>query len=288
LTSLIRTVWLSFLRGKGLLFLLFSMLLLLLMTTALLGVEGMMTVNGQAAPISDALRNDFALGVGLRWINLFGMLVVLLIGPGLVLGETERGPAVFDLTAPISRSTYLLGRSLGLLLILLFYWIASIGVLGGVVAWREGVLHGMLVAGIPIFLLGQLLLAGILLLFRVVIGGGWGAVVGVLIWAGSWLLSLDMLEGYLFDVNVPLEKAAWWMPLFGPYLEGEPVGLGASAARFVMRFFPPIGNVQSVGLDTALGKTVFPPGDWWSVPVAVVWTLLAFSGAAALFRRKDL
>jgi hypothetical protein len=286
--SLTRTVWIAFRRGRGLLFLVFSLLLLGMMTSAVLGFEGILSVNGRAAPISDAMRIDFALGIGLRWINLFGMLIVLLVGPGLVLGEVERGPAVFDLTAPVSRVGYLIGRSLGLVLILLLFWVASIGVLGGVLAWHEGIVRGTLVAGIPIFILGQLLLLGILLLFRMIVGGGWGAVVGVLIWVGSWLFSLDMLEGYLFDVNVPAEKAVWWMPLLGPYLEGEPIGPSATAARVLVRLFPPAGNVESVALDVALGKAVFPRSDWWSLPVAVVWMLLACLGVVALFRRKDL
>jgi hypothetical protein len=251
--SLTRTVWIAFRRGRGLLFLVFSLLLLGMMTSAVLGFEGILSVNGRAAPISDAMRIDFALGIGLRWINLFGMLIVLLVGPGLLL-----------------------------------FWVASIGVLGGVLAWHEGIVRGTLVAGIPIFILGQLLLLGILLLFRMIVGGGWGAVVGVLIWVGSWLFSLDMLEGYLFDVNVPAEKAVWWMPLLGPYLEGEPIGPSATAARVLVRLFPPAGNVESVALDVALGKAVFPRSDWWSLPVAVVWMLLACLGVVALFRRKDL
>ena len=73
-----------------------------------------------------------------------------------------------------------------------------------------------------------------------------------------------------------------------PYLDGEPTGFSASVARLLTRFFPPIGNVQSVGLDVALGKEVFPATDWWSVPIGLAWCLLFWGGALALFHRKDL
>lgn len=287
--ELIRAVWLSFLRGRGLLLAAIVLFALWWVVSGALGMHGTMSVNGRAAPIDDATRAKVALGFSLSCLNLFGMLFVALRGVPMILADADRGGGSFELTAPIGRGRFLAGRAAGLLLVLAALWAASLLMLAAAMRWRLGAVHGNLPAGGAIIFLGQILLAALILFLRLLLSRGWGGLIGLLLWAGSWVLSLDLVEAYLFDIReVPGGFAAWWYPMLEPYLAGEPAGTAAAALRMLMGVFPPVANVQSVGFDIASGGEVFPGLDWRAVPAAAVWVVVLAAGAYLLFRRKDL
>lgn len=288
MSALVRSVWIAFRRSGGFPFLVLLLVGVGFLFFAALRAEGNLVVNGRPVSLEDGTLVEFALGFGLRGVSFVVVLFLLFQGVGLVLRDGERGSAVFDLTAPLSRGRYLAGRGLGLLTILVVIW--AVAVLGFEAALfaRFGHIRPGLLSGALVFLLGHLLFASMLLLFRLYLGAGWGAMAGVLVLALSGVLSFDLVESYLFDVPAPREGGAWWLPLLMPYLQGEPVGLAASLARAASRYGPPIGNVLSVGVDVALGKAVFPRFDAVSLPVAAVWTALFAGGAHVVFRRRDL
>lgn len=58
------------------------------------------------------------LDMGLAAIQLGGLLIAVLIGVGLVAGEIERKTVLPTLAKPVTRATFMLGRYLGLALIL--------------------------------------------------------------------------------------------------------------------------------------------------------------------------
>jgi len=258
-----------------------------LLLLAALRIEGDMVVNGAPVAIDDETRMGFAVGLGLRVINLFLMLFVLFRGVRLLLGDAEAGCAAFDLTASITRGRYLAGRAAGLTALLAALWLASLLLLAAFLGWRFGVVHASLLPGAGILFLGAVLLTAVAAALRLTLGRGWGAMAGFLIWAGSWFLSLDMVESYLWEVDAAAEGGGWWMPMLAPFFESRPIGLGAEAARILVRFFPPIANMQSVGLDIAAGKPVFPPGDGLSIPIGAGWILLLGGIAYLRFQRRD-
>ncbi len=255
------------------------------------GLEGSFFWNGEEVAIGEGLRSRVAIGFGLRAIAWFGMALLLFRGPTFILAGADRGGTPFDLTAPISRTRFLFGRILGVLSVFAAIWVAALFLQqlfspsllssGGVGLFR-------VIGGAILLLLGQVLLLALLLLLRLWLGA-WGAFAALLAWAASWFLSLDLLEAYLFDVRAPAESmGAWWYPLLEPYLAGEPAGFMASVLRGFVRLFPPIANVQSVGIDWALGREVFPDADRLAVPGAVIWSALFLGFADRIFKRKDL
>ncbi len=251
-------------------------------------MEGVVAVNGVVSSLDDGARGRLVIGFALRCLNFFLMLFVALRGVGILLSDADRGGATFDLTAPLGRGRFLLGRGIGLILLLAAIWAVFLALLAGAMRWRLGAVHGNLLAGGVILLLGQILLGEAVLSLRLLLGRGWGELTGLLLWAASGLLSLDIVESYLFDTGGSAGGASWWYPMFEPYLAGAPAGGAATFLRLLVRFFPPAANVQSVGIDVATGATVFPRLDYQAIPVAAVWCLLLGGIASFLFRRKDL
>jgi len=63
-------------------------------------------------------RTRIVLDIGLASMNLFGVLIAIFVGIGLVNREVERRTLYIVLAKPVSRVTFLLGRYLGLLMTL--------------------------------------------------------------------------------------------------------------------------------------------------------------------------
>ncbi len=288
MSALIQAVWISFRRSGGFIFTVLFFVWLALLFAAVLNIRGDFMVNGAVFDLDDTRRMNFAVGVGVKSTAFFGMLFLLFHGAAMTLSDTERGSALFDLTAPISRVRYLAGRSIGLLSILAAIWAASVLFFQVLLLWKLGEVRGSLIRGSLVIFFSQTILAGLLILFRLLMRGGWGNMGGVVIWMIGWLLSHDLLETYLFDVGTESGGGGWLIPMLQPYIAGEPAGPAAELARLVVRLFPPMANAQSVGLDLALRKDVFPSIDWWSLPAGAVWFGIFWCGLFLLFRRKDL
>jgi ABC-type transport system involved in multi-copper enzyme maturation permease subunit len=285
--ALARSVWITFRRGGGFPFALSLLFGIGALFWVILQVQGTFIVNGAPALLDDDARISLALGVAVRAVNFLVTLFLLFQGAGLLLGDVESGRAVFDLTAPVSRARYLAGRILGVFLLAFLLTAIPIAAFESILLVRFGSPRaGLLAAGL-ILLLGQALFAGVLVMLRLLLGAGWGAMGALLVWLGSGLLSLDIVESYLFAVTVPEGASPWWLPMLRPVLGGEPIGPKAELARAVVRFFPPIANTESVAVDLAAGKPVFPSLDWWSLPIAAAWGALFWFLALHLFRRRD-
>lgn len=72
------------------------------------------------------------LDMGLAAIQLGGLLIAVLIGVGLVAGEVERKTVLPTLAKPVTRATFMLGRYLGLALILAVNVAVMLGLLAAV------------------------------------------------------------------------------------------------------------------------------------------------------------
>jgi Cu-processing system permease protein len=122
------------------------------------------------APLSLGARDKTYHDLGLAWINLSGLLVLLVLGTWLLHRERERGIWLTILTRPVGRVQYLLGRFLGLLTTLGLTLIAT-GIIYALIAKATGIQP---VAGLGYALFYTFmelsLLAGLLLLFSTVTG----------------------------------------------------------------------------------------------------------------------
>jgi ABC-type transport system involved in multi-copper enzyme maturation permease subunit len=92
------------------------------------------------------------LDVGLSTIAYFSALTAIFVGIGLVYQEVEKKTIYNILSKPVSRTRFILGRYLGLLLVLLVNLAAMVAVLSAVLFFVEGFTPRILAAASCIFL----------------------------------------------------------------------------------------------------------------------------------------
>lgn len=71
------------------------------------------------SPLTVGAQGKIMSDVGLAAMNLFGLLVVIFVGSGMVRKELDKGTILTILSKPVGRREYLLGKFLGLNLTLL-------------------------------------------------------------------------------------------------------------------------------------------------------------------------
>jgi ABC-type transport system involved in multi-copper enzyme maturation permease subunit len=87
----------------------------------LVGVFGfvMLTSTAVLSPLTVGAQGKIMSDVGLAAMNLFGLLVVIFVGTGMVRKEMDKGTILTILSKPVGRREYLLGKFLGLNLTLM-------------------------------------------------------------------------------------------------------------------------------------------------------------------------
>ncbi len=98
-------------------------------------------------------RTKIVLDIGLASMNLFGVLIAIFVGIGLVNREVERRTLYIVLAKPVPRVTFLLGRYLGLLLTLAMNTaIMLLGLVGMLIYGAIPIPPGLLTATLLIFM----------------------------------------------------------------------------------------------------------------------------------------
>ena len=87
----------------------------------LVGVFGLVMLASTAvlSPLTVGARGKIMSDVGLAAMSLFGLLVVVFVGTGMVRKEMDKGTILTILSKPVGRREYLVGKFLGLNLTLL-------------------------------------------------------------------------------------------------------------------------------------------------------------------------
>ena len=80
-------------------------------------------------------RARIVLDIGLASMNLFGVLIAIFVGIGLVNREIDRRTLYVVLAKPVTRPTFLLGRYLGLLLTIAMNLVIMCAGLAGILAY---------------------------------------------------------------------------------------------------------------------------------------------------------
>ena len=105
---------------------------------------------------------------GLTIISLFGLLVAVFIGIGLVYKEIDRRTIYIILSKPIKRSQFVIGKFLGLASTLLVLLVLMGGILCGFLLLFGGTVPGLLLVAIGLLYWEMLIMLGISLAFSCV------------------------------------------------------------------------------------------------------------------------
>lgn len=286
-------VFVAFLRGRGALFSLAAIFGITFVCWLLAGMSGEVTLNSETVPMGSEMRGSFSTGFALRAFALFGLAVSFLLVPGWILGDVASGAAAFDLSGPVRRDRYLLGRALGVTLLLAAGWCLMSLAVQAVLLARGGEIRLIVFTGAAVLLLAHLLVSGLITLVRILFprGRGWGLLLAFGLVTTSWVVALDPLEAYLFDIDPPDAADwgnAWWYYSLQSFFDGAPAGPRADVARWAVRLFPPIANLLSVGYDVGTGGSVWPRLDGNAVPAGALWCLFFWGLAVHRFKRGDV
>lgn len=125
---------------------------------ALLFFAGVILLSSQVlSPLALGEGGKVTRDFGLSALTVFGVLVTILVGTGMVHKEIERRTIMTLLSKPLGRGEFVLGKFLGLLLTLLLISAGMMALLLGVLALREGRFDtAVLLAGL--LALGELVL----------------------------------------------------------------------------------------------------------------------------------
>lgn len=135
---------------------LYNLLLFALLMIGSSAFLGTLTIGEQIKVVKD---------MGLACISLFGVLIAVMVGIGLVYKEIDRRTIYTILAKPIRRLEFLLGKYLGLMLtIFLNVLVMAVGLLG--ISWGlEGAFSWVLLKGILLILVELMVVTSIALLF---------------------------------------------------------------------------------------------------------------------------
>ncbi|MBI2876292.1 MAG: ABC transporter permease subunit [Candidatus Tectomicrobia bacterium] len=132
---------------------------LLLFALLMIGVSvflGTLTTGEQVKVVKD---------MGLACISLFGVLIAVMVGIGLVYKEIDRRTIYTILAKPIRRSEFLLGKYLGLMLTIFLNVLVMAAGLSGITWGLEGIFPWILLKAVLLILVELMVVTSIALLF---------------------------------------------------------------------------------------------------------------------------
>jgi len=201
--------------------------------------------------------------VGLASISIFGVLMAILIGTGLVYKEIDKKTIYTLLAKPLHRAEFILGKFLGLVLTLLVMTAAmTVIFLAIVYAHTLKIETGLLVAVVYIFL-ELVLITAVAILFSS--------------FSTPILSSLFALGFYLIG------HLSWGLELI---LKKMPPGTGRSLVRALSMVLPDLENFN-FKTEVVHGLPI-PPGIYFSAFFyGACYTAFILGLAVLIFRRRD-
>jgi ABC-type transport system involved in multi-copper enzyme maturation permease subunit len=201
--------------------------------------------------------------VGLASISVFGVLMAILIGTGLVYKEIDKKTITTLLAKPIRRWQFLLGKFFGLALTLLIM-ILAMGVIFQVIVFlHTGKLEGRLLLAILFIYLELVLITAVAILFSC--------------FSTPILSSLFSLSFYLIG------HLSWGLETL---IQKTRSGAARAAIRGLSAILPDLENFN-FKTEVVHGLAVDPKFYFFSALYGLVYTLFILTLAVLIFKKRD-
>jgi ABC-type transport system involved in multi-copper enzyme maturation permease subunit len=201
--------------------------------------------------------------VGLASISLFGVLMAILIGTGLVYKEIDKKTIYTLLAKPLHRSEFILGKFVGLVLTLLVMTAAMTLIFLAIVYAHTLTIEGGLLVAVAYIFLELVLITAVAILFSS--------------FSTPILSSLFALAFYLIG------HLSWGLELI---LKKMRAGAGQAAVRALYAILPDLENFN-FRTEVVHGLPI-PPGIYLSSFLyGVCYTAVILGLAVLIFRRRD-
>jgi len=201
--------------------------------------------------------------VGLASISIFGVLMAILIGTGLVYKEIDKKTIFTLLSKPLHRAEFILGKFLGLVLTLFVMTLAMTAIFQAIVYAHTLKIEGGLLVAVGYIFLELILITAVAVLFSS--------------FSTPILSSLFALAFYLIG------HLSWGLELI---LKKMRAGAGQAAVRALYAILPDLENFN-FRTEVVHGLPI-PPGIYLSSFLyGVCYTAVILGLAVLIFRRRD-
>lgn len=201
--------------------------------------------------------------VGLSSLSLFGALMAILMGTGLVFKEIDKKTIYTIISKPIHRYQFLLGKFFGLVLTLFIMLLLMSFIFLALVFFHTFTIEwGMFIAILFIFF-ELCLITSVALLFSC--------------FSTPILSSIFSLAFYLIG------HTAWGLETL---IKKIPPGVGKTLAQFLYHFLP---DLENFNFKTEIVQHLDIPSDvyLYSILYGIFYTLFVLIIAVLIFRKKD-
>jgi len=201
--------------------------------------------------------------VGLASISLFGMLIAVLIGTGLVYKEIDKKTIYTLLAKPLERWQFLLGKFLGLVLTLAVLTAVMAVVFLGVVLAHTGRVDGPLLLAVAFIFLELVLITAVAMLF---------SCFSTPILSSVFTLAFFIIGHFSWGLQTLIEKAR--------------PGPSRTALRVLAAVLPDLENF-TYKTDAVHGLKILPRYYAFSAVYGLVYTLFVLALAVLIFKKRD-
>jgi len=233
-------------------------ILYLLLVFALVMIASARIVSVLTVGDEDKIIKD----IGLSAIGLFGTLTAIFVGVGLVFKEIERRTVYTILSKPIRRWQFILGKYLGLVLVLFVNMaVMSAGYYALLLA--RGAASPRLLSAIALSFVELLVVTALAIFFS--------------------SFSTPILSGIFTLSSYVLGHLSWSLLLLK---ERIGTGFGGTVCEVLYRVIP---NLERFNIrpEVVHGLDVGPERVVWAAVYGVAWTAVILLGAALAFSRRD-
>jgi ABC-type transport system involved in multi-copper enzyme maturation permease subunit len=201
--------------------------------------------------------------VGLASISIFGVLMAILIGTGLVYKEIDKKTIFTLLSKPLHRAEFILGKFLGLVLTLFVMTLAMTAIFLAIVYAHTLKIEGTLLVAVAYVFLELVLITAVAILFSS--------------FSTPILSSLFALAFYLIG------HLSWGLELI---LRKMGPGLGRTLVRILYAVLPDLENFN-FKTEVVHGLAIPPAIYLSSLLYGLCYTVFILALAILVFRRRD-
>jgi len=225
---------------------------------------------GAALVLTSFLLSGLTLGeryrilvdLGLTAMQLIGVLVAVFVGSSLVSGDMERRVLQPVLAKPVSRGRYIIGRYLGLAMVLLLNLVAMAGLFAVVLAFDPTGLQGVwrpFLGAVALLGIQFLVVGAVAVLFSAITSSTLAAV---------FTLAVALAGQLTGEIRALWQGSATWIPRLLWYL---------------------LPNLSALNANEALVYRAPPPAQAWLAALyGSAYAGAALALAVLVFERRDL
>ncbi len=246
------------------------------------------SISQQGYELSGSEKANIFLAICFRILAVFGVLGTVFLSMNSLAYEIQSKRATLILTHPISRTDWLLAKTVGTWLTVALDTTVLFILCYGLTIFKLKEFFWQPFAGFCVLLAVLFILTLFVIVLSVLLPAIASGFLTLIIYAISWVMSLDWVQAYFFLIDDYFTKPeSSWAGMLAQIIR-EPPSLAAQIFYwFIYILVPHFGNVQGIGLKITSRSPVGLAMDWWSILFLTIYALLFVVLGHHLLKRKE-